>query len=176
MVPDVRQRVSVVRHVVAKHVVGDRLRAVVHCQHGADVRMHHETAEGAQHEVKVVGLLAAASLRVRNGDNAVNVRTIGRQAAQPVFQRSSIAGRARRRTEDDDKIACADPAGGAARVAQKRPGFLVALHLRPRPETGLVQQVRGDLVGKIGFARQVEIDVAAAQSLKNAGVADVAPR
>ena len=173
VVRHVGQRVVMGRHVVAQPGVGDGFGAVVHRQHGADVGVHHEAAQRPQHEIEVVGFLAAAALGVRHGNDAIDVGKIACHAAEAVFQGAGVAGGARRGAEDDDVIPGADAPCAAARVAHKGAGFGVTCHLLAGLEAGLVQQVRGDLVGEIGLARQLEIDVAATQGVENSGVADV---
>lgn len=66
------QRIAVIEHILLDKGVVHRLRAVIHSQHRAHIGVNHETGQGAQYKVEIVGVFVAA-FGVGHGHNAVDI-------------------------------------------------------------------------------------------------------
>ena len=114
------ERVAVGPHEVLQFRVRERLDAVVDGEHGPDVRVDHEAGERAQHLEGVVARAGAAALGVRDGDEAVQARVHAGQGLQPRGELARETGGARRRAEDDDRVARADAAVARPAITGER--------------------------------------------------------
>ena len=72
----VSQRIAAIAHELRQRVVVERLGAIVHGQHRGHVRVHHESGQGAMHEVEIVGYAGTTALGVGYRDHPVYLRQL----------------------------------------------------------------------------------------------------
>ena len=155
--------------------VGVRVRAgaVVDCEHGARVGVHHESREHPQHVVDVVRAAGAAAFGVSHHDHAVEVgRSPGRGPFHdPAHESVGTGGSG----EHHHEVAGADPPPARTAKAVEGRAGVGALDLPARRERCRVELEGLDGVREVGGRGQFEADVAFRQRGQDLIVADILP-
>ena len=173
----VRERVAVLQHECAQPRVRDRLHAVVEREHRADIWMHHEARECAQHFGGIVRLASAAALGVCDGDDAIEPGMHARERLELRGELAREARGARSGAEDDDEIARADTAPHRTPEAGKCRARLHEIHGGSGAETFFIEVEWCEHVGKIRLlGKPCAVELPHGECLQHGLVADVSAR
>ncbi len=134
--------IAVLLQVRFEHTVRHGLfTAVVEHEHGPDVRVDHEAAQGPQEQVQVVRRALLPALRVGDADYAFYVLVGVGDAVHLQLQRPDEPGEPRRETHHDDVVARPDAPARAASVAHEGARLVVEGDLLAGAEALLVEDV-----------------------------------
>ena len=154
--------------------VGDGLDTIVDGEHGADVGVHHETGERAEHLEGVVGFAGTAALGVGDGDDAVERGVYAGEGLQARRQLPRETPGARGGAEDDEGVAGADAAPTRTAVTLKRAGCSGERRGRRGDEGCFVERKLGALIGEVGAVRpHGAVELADGEHIKRRLVAHV---